>query len=30
MEKYWTRRDFLKKNAAAIATMGMAAPLSSL
>lgn len=30
MKKYWTRRDFLQKNAAAIATMGMASPLSSL
>ncbi|MFT7162720.1 MAG: hypothetical protein ACI9GZ_003915, partial [Bacteroidia bacterium] len=30
MKKYWNRRDFLQKSAAAVATMGMASPLSSL
>ncbi len=30
MEKYWTRRTFLQKSAAAVATMGMAAPLGNL
>ena len=30
MKKYWDRRDFLKQSAAAVATMGMGSPISSL
>ena len=30
MKKYWDRRDFLKQSAAAVATLGMGLPMSSL